>query len=88
VLDGQMTLFDIPDRPVVWRKPPRTGGRPSYVAYRPRVRRLCDDCIADIHARGFGVAPRAMAVQWRRTHEGVSVYLCGRCKERRVVADG
>jgi hypothetical protein len=64
----QGELFDIPGHP---SKPARAmtvpGTRLRYAPWRFKNRRLCDDCIADIHRIGVALAPLPLTVRWRRT---------------------
>lgn len=79
----QGALFDLPEPPA--RKPKRVkaGGSVHYAPWRFKIRRLCDDCTADIHARGPGVAPLPATVRWRRTCDGEHIYLCQKhCTQR------
>lgn len=89
--DEQPPLFDMaPVRAPRRRRPPAAGVR--YEQYHPgRHRRLCDDCIADIHARGVAAAPLPARARWRRRAEGEDagppvLLLCEPHKERRIDA--
>ena len=80
----QLPLFDLPEE----RKPvPKMATRPRkpiYAKVAPKRRTLCHDCIADIHAQGWLVAPPAVAAKWRRSVPGSSMLLCTRHKEWRA----
>jgi hypothetical protein len=87
----QPPLFDVPDeqrRPGRRAASPRTTARASYTKFMPKLHRLCDDCVRDIHTRGVAAAPFPAGVRWRRTHEGVTDLLCNRHKDLRVSTDG
>lgn len=75
-------LFHVAQPPPT-RKPRQTDAA-RYARYKPKVRSLCDDCIAEIHRLGVAVAPLPSPVRWRRTSpEGVT-HLCERHKDQRT----
>lgn len=76
------TLFHLPE-PGRSQKPLKTP-HARYTRFKPKVRILCDDCIADIHQRGVAVAPLPQPVRWRRTDAAGITHLCQRHKDIRT----
>lgn len=67
------------------RKPRKAAPRMTYTRRHGGARRLCDDCTADIHARGVGVAPYPMSARWVRKAPGEEpLGLCEQHKRERV----
>lgn len=67
-----------------------TGVKPddkpvSYVHYRPKLPRFCDDCQRECQLRGWLHAPRMRTVRWKRTDQGFVTLLCHDHKEARLV---
>ena len=67
----QLPLFPVNERQTPRTRPkPRNPGVATYTKHSPKRRTLCDDCIRDIHERGWLVAPPALTVRWKVTVVG------------------
>ena len=89
-LDDQPPLFDSPAPEPRWVSPRKPSTKVRYSRFRSQGRTLCDDCIADIHARGQEGAPYPGRALWRRVASGEPrvLLLCGRHKDERSGHDG
>lgn len=66
----QLPLFPVNERSAPRMRPkPRNPAAAKYVKHSPRRRTLCDECIRDIHERGWNVAPPALTVRWKATDD-------------------
>jgi hypothetical protein len=66
--DEQLPLFPEPPRTGLPRPRgvPRDNGTVTYTSYRWTVPRFCDDCVAEVRAKGWTKAPRIQHARWRR----------------------
>jgi hypothetical protein len=91
-MKGQLALFDLPEReappmPPEPPPPPPSVRFVNYKPYRSKAGLHCDDCVREVHAKGWLQSPRIRQARWRRVYKGDVLLLCPQHKEARTTTE-